>query len=94
MQIITKGKQNHYFYDEQEMINSKITGEQTRYKGLGELSAQDTKESMFSPQNQRVEILIPDENSFIRLDELMGSKVEPRREFVFSGAIDFSKIVD
>ena len=91
---IKKGKQNYYFYDEQEMINSKITGEQTRYKGLGELSAEDTKESMFNTQNQRIEILIPDDNSFMRLDDLMGSKIEPRRDFVFSGAIDFSKIVD
>lgn len=91
---VKKGKNNYYFYDEQELAKSQIKGEQTRYKGLGELTAQDTKESMFDPNNQRIEVLIPDENSFMRLEELMGSDVAPRKEFVFSGAIDFSKIVD
>lgn len=91
---VKKGKNNYYFYDDEELAQSQVKGEQTRYKGLGELSAQDTKESMFNKENQRVEVLIPDENSFYRLEELMGSDVQPRKEFVFSGAIDFSKIVD
>ena len=58
------------------------------------MTAQDTKESMFNPQNQRIEILKPDDRSFYRLDELMGSDVQPRKDFVFSGIIDFSKILD
>lgn len=91
---VQKGKTNHYFYDDEELIASGIKGEQTRYKGLGEMGAIDVKESMFSSANQRVEVLIPDDNSFFRLEELMGPRVEPRKEFVFSGAIDFSKIVD
>ena len=91
---VTKGKNNYYFYDEQELAQSQIKGEQTRYKGLGELTAQDTKASMFDKNNQRIEVLIPDDNSFYRLEELMGSDVKPRKEFVFSGAIDFSKILD
>lgn len=91
---VQKGKTNHYFYDDEELIASGIKGEQTRYKGLGEMGATDVKESMFSSANQRVEVLIPDDNSFFRLEELMGPRVEPRKEFVFSGAIDFSKIVD
>lgn len=91
---VKKGKTNYYYYDEQELAQSSVKGEQTRYKGLGELTAQDTKESMFDKNNQRIEVLIPDENSFFRLEELMGSDVKPRKEFVFSGAIDFSKILD
>ena len=91
---VTKGKNNYYFDDEQELAQSQIKGEQTRYKGLGELTAQDTKASMFDKNNQRIEVLIPDDNSFYRLEELMGSDVKPRKEFVFSGAIDFSKILD
>ena len=91
---VTKGKNNYYFYDEQELAQSQIKGEQTRYKGLGELTAQDTKASMFDKDNQRIEVLIPDDNSFYRLEELMGSDVKPRKEYVFSGAIDFSKILD
>lgn len=91
---IVKAKQKYYFYDDEELLNSKIVGEQTRYKGLGEMNPQDVKESMFTEENQRIEILMPDENSFNRLEQLMGSNVAPRKEFVFSGAIDFSKIVD
>lgn len=91
---IKKGKSNYYYYDEEELSKSNIKGEQSRFKGLGELTAQDTRESMFNKENQRIEILIPDDNSFYRLEQLMGSKVEPRKEFVFSGAIDFSKILD
>ena len=63
---VQKGKNNYYFYDEEELNASGIKGEQTRFKGLGELSAQDTKESMFDKTNQRVEVLIPDERSFYR----------------------------
>ena len=91
---VKKGKQNYYFYDDKELADSKIVGEQTRYKGLGEMNSEDVKESMFNTQNQHMEILMPDENSFIRLDQLMGSNVNYRKEFVFSGAIDFSKILD
>lgn len=61
---------------------------------VGELTAQETKESMFNKENQRMEVLIPDESSFYRLEQLMGSDVKFRKEFVFSGAIDFSKILD
>lgn len=91
---VKKGKNNYYFYDEDELNNSRIKGEQSRFKGLGELTAEDTKNSMFDKDNQRIEILIPDDNSFYRLEELMGPSVQPRKDFVFSGAIDFSKIVD
>ena len=91
---VKKGKQNYYFYDDKELIDSKIVGEQTRYKGLGEMNSEDVKESMFNVQNQHMEVLMPDENSFVRLDQLMGTNVGYRKDFVFSGAIDFSKIVD
>lgn len=91
---VSKGKQNYYYYDDNELMQGNIIGSQTRYKGLGEMGAQDVKESMFTEENQRMEILMPDENSFNRLEQLMGSNVKPRKEFVFSGAIDFSKIMD
>lgn len=91
---VKSGKKNYYYYDEQELANAQIRGEQSRFKGLGELSAQDTRDSMFNIDNQRIEVLIPDDNSFFRLEQLMGSDVSPRKDFVFSGAIDFSKILD
>lgn len=91
---IKKGKDTFFYYDDEELTQNLIKGEQTRYKGLGEMCAEDVKESMFNPKNQRMEILEPDENSFYRLEQLMGPDVKFRKDFVFSGAIDFSQIVD
>lgn len=90
---VVKGKQSYYYFDDNE-LNEGVTGTTVRYKGLGEMSPKDAKESMFNQENQRIEILKPDENSSLRLNELMGKDIAPRKDFVFSGIIDFSKILD
>jgi DNA gyrase subunit B len=90
---VVKGKEKYYYFNDEELANG-VKGEQTRYKGLGEMQPQDAQESMFNEKNQRLEVLIPDENSAMRLEDLMGSKVAPRKDFVFSGIIDFSQILD
>ena len=46
---------------------------------------------MFNEKNQRIDVLIPDEDSIFLLEELMGESVEPRRDFIFSN-VDFSEI--
>ena len=58
---------------------------------MGALSATKAKESMFNPENQRMDVLIPDEYSIQMLYDLMGEDVQPRKDFVFS-KIDFSEI--
>ena len=47
---------------------------------------------MFSPEWQRLEQLIPEEDSIDVLEALMGKNVEPRKKFVFNN-IDFGEFV-
>lgn len=50
----------------------------------------EVEESMFG-EYQRFEVISPTADGIISLEQLMGDKVEPRKDFVFSN-IDFSKI--
>ena len=68
----------------------KNKGEIVRFKGLGAMSAQQAKESMFSNQ-RRLDVLEPDEESFKILTDLMGADVAPKKDFIFSN-VDFSEI--
>lgn len=64
---------------------------ETMDKYVGELSKEDVKDSMLHPTNRRVEVLaIEDfEEAAESLNMLMGTKVDPRREFLFEN-VDFS----
>ena len=91
--IVKNGKSESYYFTDEEMNAARATvkGEVQRNKGLGSLSAAQARESMFNEKNQRMDVLIPDEDSIYLLEELMGEKVEPRRDFIFTN-IDFSEI--
>ena len=52
----------------------------------------NVKDSMFNPQWQHLEQLIPDEESIEILEQLMGDDVKPRKEFVTNN-IDFGEFV-
>ena len=86
---VTSGGKSSYYFNDKEMPKA-VSGEITRYKGLGEMSPQDVEISMFG-QHQRLLQIVPSEEGIDRLTELMGKDVEPRKEFVFNN-IDFSKI--
>lgn len=88
--VKNKGKESYYFTDE-EFNNSKIVGEVSRAKGLGTLSAEQAKNSMFNQENQRMEVLYPSPEAISLLEELMGDSVEPRRDYVFN-KIDFNEV--
>ena len=91
--IVKNGKSESYFFTDQEFEEhkGKIKGEVQRNKGLGSLSAEQAKRSMFTDEFQRIDTLIPDEECLPLLLSLMGSDSQPKRDFIFSN-IDFSVI--
>lgn len=93
--IVKDGRKRSYYFDDNEFNIAKargqIRGEVHRAKGLGALSPEVAHESMFTPEFQRLDRLIPDERSFELLYQLMGEEVEPRTKFIFEN-IDFSTI--
>lgn len=85
------GKKENYFFTDEEIKDVKINGELQRNKGLGSLSPQQAKDSMFNPKNQRMDVLIPDETSLDLLAQLMGEDNSYRKTFIFNN-VDFSEI--
>ena len=90
--IVKNGKKESFYFTDEEFntVRGKIKGDVTRAKGLGALSPEQAKTSMFS-ESQRLDILVPDEDALFLLEELMGSDVGPRQDFVFNN-IDFSEV--
>lgn len=93
--IISDGKKETYAFTDEEMnsMRGKIKGNITRNKGLGEMTPESARRSMFTSEFQRMEILEYSDEAMNILYALMGEDVEPRREFIFEN-VDFSKIVE
>ena len=91
--IISDGKKETYAFTDEEMnsMRGKVKGNITRNKGLGEMTAESARRSMFEPEYQRMEVLEYSEEAMEILYSLMGEDVEPRRDFVMTN-IDFSEI--
>ena len=91
--IISDGKTETYAFTDDEMnkMKGKVKGNITRNKGLGEMTADSARRSMFTPEFQRLTTLEYSEQAVEMLWALMGEDVEPRRDFIMSN-IDFSMI--
>lgn len=85
-------KNKKYFYYTEEEFNSHPKGIITKYKGLGQMNDDDLKQSMFSSEWQKLEPINFSEEGLSLLIDLMGPKVDFRKEFVYNN-IDFSKFV-
>lgn len=90
--VTNKKEESYYFTDEEfEKVRGKIKGEVSRAKGLGTLSPEQAHRSMFDPQFQRMDQLLPDDQTLDLLWDLMGKDSEPKRDFIFKN-IDFNEI--
>ena len=91
--IVTNGNKKTYYFTDEEMnkVRGKIRGTITRNKGLGEMSAESMRESMFSSENQRLEKLEYSEDAISLLHDLMGEDVKHRKEYIMNN-IDFGEI--
>lgn len=90
--VKNKGKEEYYFTDEEfNKAKGKIKGEVQRNKGLGALSAEQARISMFTDEHQRIDVLSEDDESFGLLMRLMGKDSAPKHDFIWAN-IDFSEI--
>lgn len=77
-----KGKTWYYYNEKEVEERTQRNGDITFFKGLGQMGAQDLKESLFNLQYQHLEQLMPTKEGIETLLALMGEDVTPRKDFI------------
>ena len=97
--LLRRGESETGVEDLRGLVNAvRAAGEKgmqvTRFKGLGEMNAEELRETTLDPENRTL-IQVKMDNAaeadnMFRI--LMGDKVEPRREFIEKHALDISEL--
>jgi len=98
---VVLGKESYYAFDDNELSkildklgDKREKAEVKRFKGLGEMVAEQLWETTMNPENRT--ILKVNLEDAVKADEiftiLMGDKVEPRRDFIFQHAAEVQNL--
>lgn len=92
--LVKQGREEHYLYSDEELNDLLGTFKENakysiqRYKGLGEMNAQQLWDTTMNPEKRVLNQIDIDEalEADMIFDILMGEKVEPRKEFIEENA--------